>query len=171
MSEVPHGPDEGQGPDEGPVLFAEPGAPWWPLLIGPVLALGGLLLDRMAPGGANPLAWLVVGLVLFLPIALIVRARRRFLRVRLTPDLLVQGDESVPTARLAAVRATDGSGRYGLRPFGEHPTVPPHLGVVVVTLDDGTRRAAWARDAEALHAALAAVLADRAPSPSPAEGA
>jgi hypothetical protein len=164
-------PDAGPGPDAGPVLFAEPGAPWWPVLIGPVLAVAGLLLDRMAPGGANPLAWLVVGLVLFLPIALIVRARRRLLRVRLTPGLLVQGDESVPTARLIGVRAADGSGRYGLRPFGEHPTVPRHLGVVVVTLDDGTRRAAWARDAEGLHAALATVLRDRAPSPSPAEGA
>jgi hypothetical protein len=171
MSGVPHGPDDGRGPDGAPVLFAEPGAPWWPLLIGPVIALGGLVLDRMAPGGANPLAWPVVGLVLFLPIALIVRARRRFLRVRLTRDVLVQGDESVPTARLAGVRATDGSGRFGLRPFGEHPTVPRHVGVVVVTLDDGTRRAAWARDAEGLHAALATVLRERASSSSPAEGA
>jgi len=162
-------PDGEVGPDAGPVLFAEPGAPWWPVLIGPVLAVAGLSLDRLAPGGANPLAWLVVGLVLFLPIALIVRARRRLLRVRLTPDVLVQGDESVSTARLVGVRATDGSGRYGLRPFGEHPTVPRHLGVVVVTLDDGTRRAAWARDAEGLHAALAALLTAR--SPSPAEGA
>jgi hypothetical protein len=153
------------------VLFAEPGAPWWPLLIGPALAVGGLLLDRMAPGGANPLAWLVIGLVLFLPIALIVRARRRFLRVRLTPDRLVQGEESVATARIVGVRPADDSGRYGLRPFGEHATVPRHLGVVVVILDDGTRRAAWARDAEGLHAALATVLTDRAPSPSPAEGA
>jgi hypothetical protein len=150
-------------PDEEAVLFAEPGAPWWPVLIGPAIALAGLLLDGMAPGGANPLAWLVIGLVLFLPIALIVRARRRFLRVRLTPDLLVQGDESVPTDRVVGVRPADGSGRYGIRPFGAHPTVPRHLGVVVVTLDDGTRRAAWARDAEGLHAALATVLIDRAP--------
>jgi hypothetical protein len=142
-------------PDEAAVRFAEPGAPWWPVLIGPVLALGGVLLDRMAPGGANPLAWLVIGLVLFLPIALIVRARRRFLRVRLTPDVLVQGDESVPTARIVGVRPADGSGRYGLRPFGEHPTV-----------DDGARRAAWARDAEGLHAALATLLTERAPSPA-----
>ena len=157
-------PDPGPGPDgEAPVLFAEPGAPWWPIVIGPVLALAGLLLDRMAPGGANPLAWLVIGLVLFLPIALIVRARRRFLRVRLTPELLVQGDETVPTGRIVGVRPADGSGRYGLRPFGEHPTVPRHLGVVVVTLDDGARRAAWARDAEGLHTALATLLTDRAP--------
>ncbi len=161
-----------EGPDAGPVLFAEAGAPWWPVLIGPVLALAGLLLDRMAPGGANPLAWLVIGLVLFLPIALIVRARRRFLRVRLTHDLLVQGDESVPTARIVGVRPVDGSGRYGLRPLGEHPTVPRHVGVVVVTLDDGVRRAAWARDADGLHAALATLLTERAPAPSPSpEGA
>jgi hypothetical protein len=159
-----------EGPDEGAVLFAEAGAPWWPVLIGPAIAVAGLLLDGLAPGGANPLAWLVVGLVLFLPIGLIVRARRRLLRVRLTTDLLVQGEESVPTARIAGVRPADGSGRFGLRPFGEHPTVPRHLGVVVVTLDDGTRRAAWARDAEGLHAALGRLLAERAPS-SPVEGA
>jgi hypothetical protein len=158
---------DGEGPDAGPVLFAEAGAPWWPVLIGPVLALAGLVLDRMAPGGANPLAWLVIGLVLFLPIALIVRARRRFLRVRLTRDVLVQGDEAVPTARIVGVRPADGSGRYGLRPLGEHPTVPRHLGVVVVTLDDGVRRAAWARDADGLHAALATLLTERAPAPAP----
>ncbi len=152
-----------EGPDEGAVLFAEAGAPWWPVLIGPVIGVGGLLVDRLAPGGANPLAWVVIGLVLFLPIALVVRARRRLLAVRLTPDVLVQGDESVPTARIAGVRPADGSGRYGLRPFGDHPTVPRHLDVVVVTLDDGTKRAAWARDAAALHAALVGLLGERAP--------
>ncbi|HEY2221783.1 hypothetical protein [Actinomycetospora sp.] len=152
------------GNDE--VRFAEPGAPWWPLLIGPVVAVGGLFLDRLAPGGASPWAWVVIGLVLFLPIALIVRTRRRLLAVRLTPDTLVQGDESVPTAGIVGVRPADGSGRLGPRPFGGHPTVPRHLGVVVVTLEDGTRRAAWARDADGLHAALSRVLADRAPSPA-----
>jgi hypothetical protein len=153
---------------DGPVLFAEAGAPWWPLLLGPVVAVGGVLLDRLAPGGATPWAWVVVGLVLLLPIAVIVRARRRLLRVRLTHDELLQGDEAVPTARITGIRPADGSGRYGIRPLGGHPTVPRHVGVVVVTLDDGTRRAAWARDAEGLHAALGRVLAER--SPLPAEG-
>ena len=46
--------------------------------------------------------------------------------------------------------------------------MPRHLDVVVVTLDDGARRAAWARDGEGLHAALATLLTDRRP---PAEGA
>lgn len=161
---------EGPGPDdEGAPLFVEAGAPWWPVLIGPVVAVGGLLLDRLAPGGATPVAWIVVGLALFLPIALVVRARRRLLAVRLTPHVLVQGEEAVPTARIAGVRPADASGRYGIRPFGDHPTVPRHLGVVVVTLDDGTRRAAWARDAEGLHVALGRVLAQR--SPTSAEGA
>ncbi len=163
------GPDGSDGPDAGPVLFAEPGAPWWPMLIGPVLALAGLSLDRMAPGGANPLAWLVVGLVLFLPIALIVRTRRRLLQVRLSPDVLVQGEESVPTRRIIGARPADDVRGIGIRPFGDHPTVPRHLGVVVVTLDDGALRAAWARDAEGLHTALATVLTER--SPSPTEGA
>ena len=164
MSEVAEGP---AGPDdEGPVLFAEAGAPWWPVLIGPGIGVVGLLVDRLAPGGANPLAWVVIALVLFLPIALVVRARRRLLAVRVTRDVLVQGDESVPTSRIAGVRPVDGSGRYGLRPFGDHPTVPRHVDVVVVTLDDGTRRAAWARDPEGLHAALGRVLAERAPSPA-----
>jgi hypothetical protein len=143
------------------------------VLIGPVVAVGGLLLDRLAPGGATPWAWVVIGVVLFMPIALVVRARRRLLAVRVTRRSLVQGEESVPVARIAGVRPADGSGRYGIRPFGDHPTVPRHLGVVVVTLDDGTRRAAWARDAEGLHAALNGLLAERAPSSSPSssEGA
>jgi hypothetical protein len=148
------------------VLFSEAGAPWWPVLIGPVVGLGGLLLDRLAPGGTTPVAWLVIGLVLFLPIALVVRARRRLLAVRVTREALVQGDESVPTSRIVGARPTDGSGRYGIRPFGDHPVAPRHLGVVVVTLDDGTRRAAWAHDADGLHDALSRVLAERAPSPA-----
>lgn len=147
------------------LLFAEAGAPWWPLLVGPVVAVGGLLLDRLAPGGATAWAWVVIGLVLLLPIALIVATRRRLLAVRLTRGTLVQGDEAVPTADIAGVRPADGSGRFGVHPFGGHPTVPRHLGVVVVTLDDGSRRAAWARDADGLHAALNRVLAERAPSP------
>jgi hypothetical protein len=151
---------------EDEVLFAEPGAPWWPVLIGPVVAVGGVLLDRLAPGGATPWAWVVVGLVLLLPIALIVRTRRRLLAVRLTRDTLRQGDETVPTAGIVGARPPDGSGRFGTRPFGGHPAVPRHLGVVVVTFDDGTRRSAWARDADGLHAALSRVLAERAPSPA-----
>lgn len=143
------------------LLFAEPGAPWWPVLLGPGIAVGGLLLDRMAPGGATPWMWVLVGVVLLLPITLIVVVRRRLLRVRLTRTELVQGDETVPIARLAGVRPPDGSGRFGMQPFGGHPSVLRHLGVVVVTLDDGTRRAAWARDADGLHAALAALLVAR----------
>lgn len=151
-------------PADDEVLFAEAGAPWWPMLIGPVVAAGGLLLDRLAPGGATPWAWVVIGLVLLLPIALIVRARRRLLAVRLTRGSLLQGDETVPTADIVGVRPADGSGRFGVHPFGGHPTVPRHLGVVVVTLHDGARRAAWARDAEGLHAALSRVMVERAPS-------
>ena len=103
----------------------------------------------------------LVGVVLLLPITLIVVVRRRLLRVRLTRTELVQGDETVPIARLAGVRPPDGSGRFGMQPFGGHPSVLRHLGVVVVTLDDGTRRAAWARDADGLYAALSALLRAR----------
>ena len=149
------------------VLFAEAGAPWWPVLIGPVVGIGGIALDRLSPGGATWWAWAAIGLLLLLPIALIVRTRRRLLAVRVTRATLVQGDESVPTADVVGVRPPDGSGRFGVRPFGGHPTVPRHLGVVVVTLDDGSRRAAWARDAEGLHGALGRVLADRAPVEGP----
>ncbi|MCD2192668.1 hypothetical protein LQ327_04595 [Actinomycetospora endophytica] len=151
------------------VLFAEAGAPWWPLLIGPVVGGGGLLLDRLAPGGATPWAWIAIGVLLLLPIALIVRTRRRLLGVRLTPATLTQGDEAVGTASIVGARPADGSGRYGIRPLGGHPSVPRHLGVVVVTLDDGSRRAAWARDADGLHAALSRVLAER--TAAPVEGA
>jgi hypothetical protein len=148
------------------VIFAEAGAPWWPVLIGPVVGLGGLLLDRLAPGGATPVMWIAIGLVLLLPIALIVRTRRRMLAVRVTRTTLVQGEEAVPISRIVGARPTDGSGRYGIRPFGDHSVVPAHLGVVVVTLDDGTRRASWARDADGLYDALSRVLAERAPTPA-----
>ena len=154
----------GRVPDAGSVRFAEAGAPWWPVLIGPAIAVGGPFLDRLAPGGATPWAWVAIGVVLLAPIALIVRTRRRLLKVRVTDTELVQGEETVPLARLVGVRAPDGSGRFGIKPFGDHPSVLRHLEPVVVTLDDGTRRAAWARDADGLHAALTAVLAEREPS-------
>ncbi|WP_018330787.1 hypothetical protein [Actinomycetospora chiangmaiensis] len=154
----------GGEPDGGSVRFAEAGAPWWPVLIGPVVALGGVALDRLAPGGATPWAWVVIGAVLLAPIALIVRVRRRLLKVRVTDTELVQGEETVPLSRIVGVRPPDGSGRFGIKPFGDHPSVLRHLGAVVVTLDDGTKRAAWARDADGLHTTLASVLAQREPS-------
>jgi hypothetical protein len=150
------------GPDADElVLYSEPGAPWWPVAIGPVLALAGYLAESTAPGGADPSVWLTLGVVVGGVIALIVQARRRFLRVVVTPRTLRQGGQLLDLDELVGLRPDDGSGAYGIRVLGDHPAVPRRYEHAVLVLRDGLLRVAWARDGAALRRALTSVLAAR----------
>lgn len=144
------------------VLHSEPGAPWWPVAIGPALALAGYLAESTAPGGADPSVWLTLGVVVGGVIALIVQARRRFLRVVVTSRTLRQGGQLLDLDELVGLRPDDDSGSYGIRVLGDHPAVPRRYEHVVLVLRDGLLRVAWARDGAALRRALTSVLATRA---------
>ncbi|PVZ10091.1 DUF3093 family protein [Actinomycetospora cinnamomea] len=146
-----------------PVLFAEDGSRPWVLLFGPVLAGVGIALESLAPGGASVPLWLGVGLLVFLYTLVLVRSRRRFLRVELTPSTLVQGSTRLPMSHVSSLRPVDEE-HHGIRVLGDGPVVPRRFGAVVLRLTDGTRAVAWARDAAGLRRALDDLLRARATS-------
>ncbi|TQM82361.1 hypothetical protein FHX81_4765 [Saccharothrix saharensis] len=142
-----------------PTLYAEPGTSWWPLLWGPVFAALGCGVEALT-GPTRPLLWLLVGVVLLLPTALWVQARRRLYRVRLTPAALHQGREEL---RLRDVEAVEGvEPRAGAKVLGGGWTLPRGTGAVPLRLTDGTVVTGWARDADALRAEIGKLLSTRA---------
>lgn len=148
---------------EEPVLFAESGSRPWVLAFGPVLAAAGIGLESLAPGGASYPLWLGVGVLVFLYTLVLVRTRRRFLRVELTPARLVQGTTTLPLSQVTSLRPLDEE-HHGVRVLGDGPVLPRRTSPVVLRLSDGTRAVAWARDAAGLRRALEDLLRTRASS-------
>lgn len=134
-----------------PVLYAEPGSTWWPLLWGPLFAGIGAGLEA-ATGPVHTVPWLLVGLALFGGAALWVNARRKIYRVELTPTQLTQGRETIDARTIAKV--TDVGAATGSRVLGGGWTTPRKTIEVPLRLDDKTVVLAWARDGEALQEAL-----------------
>ncbi|MBB5954731.1 hypothetical protein FHS29_001301 [Saccharothrix tamanrassetensis] len=141
-----------------PVLYAEPGASWWPLLWGPVFALLGIGAEAMT-GSVWPALWLFVAVALFVPTLLWVQGRRRVYGVRLTPVALHQGREEVPVRDIAEVSGVEP--RSGAKVLGGGWTLPRGTDPVPIKLVDGSVVLGWARDAEALRAAVDRLLAHR----------
>lgn len=138
------------------VLYAEPGSGPAPLLWGPGFAVVGFLLDLYAAARPHTVAWIVIGVVLFLCCALWVYGRRRFMSVRVTGSRLSQGSETLAVDRIAGF--CDDEAPMGTRVLGGGYTVPRKCGHVTLLLDDGSRAVAWARDAQRLRAALDRVV-------------
>ncbi|MBC6446496.1 hypothetical protein [Actinokineospora xionganensis] len=133
-----------------PVLYAEPGSTWWPVLWGPVFAVTGAIVE-VVTGPVHWLAWLVLAALLAALTAGWVKARRRVCSLSLTERTLRQGQEELPVDRIVAV--IDGEDALG-RPLGGGLTVPRKTYEIPLELDDGTTVLAWARDGAALRAAL-----------------
>lgn len=141
--------------DAAPVLYAEPGSRWWPLVWGPVFALVGAGVEALS-GPVHVLAWLVVGLVLFGMTLLWVQARRRVCAVVLTPVNLYQGRE--PLAVREIIEVDDVGMPVGARVLGGGWTVPKKFTEVPLRLADDSVVVAWAKDPDALRAALRSLL-------------
>lgn len=91
--------------------------------------------------------------------ALQVLGARRHTSVELTATRLRQGAEVIELATVTEVLEPDPDGRAEwqmVRALGETPTVPRRRTGIGVRLDDGRTVQAWARDDEALRAALEA---------------
>lgn len=136
-------------PDD-PVLFAERGSSWWPLLWGPVFAVIGVVLE-VTTGAVHWIQWFVVAAVLFGAAAVWVSARRKVYLVRLTPGVLTQGRETLDVAKIAEVSV---GAPAGVRILGGGWSTPRRTTAVPVRLTDDTVALAWARDAEELTDAL-----------------
>jgi hypothetical protein len=134
-----------------PVLYAEPGSTRWPLLWGPAFAGAGAGVEALT-GPVHVVAWLVVGIALFCVFALWVNARRAVYRVELTPLTLHQGREALPVKDIE--RITGVGAAPGAKVLGGGWTVPRRTYEVPLRLDDGATVLAWARDDDALKAAL-----------------
>ena len=142
--------------DTAPVLYAEAGASWWPLLWGPVFAVVGFGVEALT-GPASATVWSLVCLGLVAASALWVQGRRRVYAVRLTPSALRQGQEVL---RLAEVEAVDGvERRAGAKVLGGGYDVPRGTTAVPVKLADGSVVLGWARDGDALRQAMHRKLA------------
>ncbi len=144
---------------EQPVLYAEPGASWWPLLWGPVFALVGVAAEALT-GSVALVLWLFVAIMLFLAALLWVQGRRRVYGVRLTPVALHQGREEVPVRDIAAVSGVEP--RAGATVLGGGWTLPRGTEPMPIRLADGSVVLGWARDADALRAAVDRLLTPEA---------
>ena len=131
--------------------FLEYGAKWTALLYGPLFALAGYLAE-LATGATHAVAWVLVGLGLAAITAPWVHARRRFLTVRVTDTELWQGREALPLSEIAETR--DVGTPAGARVLGGGWSTPRKYDELPLRLADGTVVLAWAKDTEALRAAL-----------------
>jgi hypothetical protein len=136
------------------VLFDEPGSSWWPVLWGPVFAAAGAGVEALS-GRVHWVAWLVIGAGLAAGAAAWARARRRLLGVRLTASTLTCGTESLAVERIAEV---GGEAPARTRVLGGGWTVPRKFTEVPLRLDEDDVVLAWARNGEALVAALNGVV-------------
>jgi hypothetical protein len=141
--------------DSGPVLYAEQGASWWPLLWGPVFAVLGVGVELLT-GPVSVLFWSLVAFGLLIPTALWVQGRQRLYSVRLTPAALREGRETLRMADIAAVEGVEP--RAGATVLGGGWDIPKGTTGVPIRMADGTVVLGWARDADALRAALHRLL-------------
>ncbi|QUH05285.1 hypothetical protein HUO13_34940 [Saccharopolyspora erythraea] len=139
-----------------PVLYAERGASWWPVLWGPVFALVGIAVELLTPGPRHLVAWLLLAGALAAAATVWVYGRRKVCSVRLTPTTLAVGREVLEVERIAA--ATDVGAPVGARVLGGGWTAPKGTGEVPLRLTGDRVVLAWARDPEALVTALRRLL-------------
>jgi hypothetical protein len=138
-------------PTDEPVLFAEHGSSWWPLLWGPLFAAIGIVAE-LPTGPVHWLPWFAVGAALLGGAAVWVSARRKVYLVRLTTGSLTQGRELLPVEKIAAV--TDVGTPAGTRILGGGWSAPRRTTEFPVRLSDGGVVLAWARDDDGLRDAL-----------------
>lgn len=134
-----------------PVLFAEEGSTWWPVLWGPLFAAVGAGLEALS-GPVHWLPWLTVAVVLGGGAVVWVSARRKVYLVRLTTGTLTQGREPLRVADIEQV--SDVGTPPGARVLGGGWTVPRKTTEIPVRLADGSVVLAWARDDDGLREAL-----------------
>ena len=141
------------------MLFTEPGSTWWPLAWGPGFGLVGALVELALGGPVSTVAWVVFSLVLIGCALVVVRAKRRFGSVAVTPDEARFGEERLAVADIAAV--DDAGAEFRARVLGGGASVPKGTTDVLLQLTDGSMVVGWARDGDGLRDALLGLLRSR----------
>ena len=160
--------EEMSKPDE--VIFAEQGASWRWLLMGPTAAIAMLYIQRGAGMGFRPLVPLFFLVLLSGILYVQVHAARLHTSVELTADSLREGTEVLPLAEIVHVYPeTPNAKKSGKDPhpwqeartIGELNGVPKGRRGIGLKLAGGRTAQAWARDDDALREALIRLVDNR----------
>lgn len=169
-----------------PPLISESGASWYWLLAGPAAALTMVFVQYRAGLGFRIMVPLMFLIVVSGFLGLQIKAARVHTSVELTPETLREGTETLPVSEIVAVypdpentvkaagfmekwqgrtlglRATGPLEKWQTsRTLGEINGVPRGRTAVGLKLTGGRYVQAWARDHEALRAALIPLVEDR----------
>ena len=151
-------------------LYSEPGANWRVLLLAPAFAAVGLLSDMLTGGGMRWFVWVLAAMILGAIGSWMVHAARQHTCVSLTDDVLTQGQDELPTRDIVKVFPPAPRGRTRddppehwetARALGEISRVPRGRRAVGIQLRRGNLAQAWAKDDDALRAALQAIVEQR----------
>lgn len=143
-------------PTDSAVRYAEPGASWWLLLMGPVLGLLGALTQLSGDGRMQIAVWLVAALVITGFTAPIVAARRRHTAVEVTGGRARFGQEWIDLSEVAQAGQAPSEDAELARVLGGGYVVPRGTREVRLLLVDGTSVRGFARRPDRLRAALSA---------------
>lgn len=152
--------------DEPEVLFYEPGASWWWLLVGPASGLA-MALIQLTGGSGVQLAVPALFLVLVSGfLAIQIKAARIHTSVELTPTTLRQGTETIDTADIVRIfpeaKGAAAEQWQSYRALGELSGVPRGRTGIGLKMTDGRSGQAWARRHRTLRAALNGVVGEPA---------
>lgn len=160
-----------EGPPPAPeVLFAEPGASWLWLLAGPVAAGAMIVVQLRAGVGFQPLVPLMFLILVSGVLFVQVKAARIHTSVELTREALREGTETILVSEIRTVYQESAESPKSPNPphawqsarsLGELSGIPRGRYAIGLDLTQGRAAQAWARDDDALRAALSALVADR----------
>jgi hypothetical protein len=144
------------------ILFEEPGASWWWLLVGPGSA-GSMVFIQMSSGlGFQPLVPGIFFVLVTSFLAVQVKAARIHTRVELTPKYLQQGAETVLIREILKVyppaSGSEAPKWQSARALGELTGVPRRRTGIGLKLSNDRSAQAWARKHQQLRIALTALV-------------
>ena len=140
------------------VLFAEPGASWWWLLVGPGSAAMMVFIQVSSGVGFQPIVPAIFFLLVTGFLTIQVKAARIHTSVELTPTYLRQGAETLLIREILKVYPP-ASGReapkwQSARALGELTGVPRRRTGIGIKLSNDRTAQAWARKHQQLRTAL-----------------
>jgi hypothetical protein len=140
------------------VLFQEPGASWWWLLVGPGSAATMVFIQMSSGLGFQPLVPAIFFVLVTGFLAVQVKAARIHTRVELTPKYLRQGAETLLIEEILKVYPPASGPEVpkwqSARALGELTGVPRRRTGIGLKLSNERSAQAWARKHQQLRAAL-----------------
>lgn len=156
-------PEPVPAPETPAPIFAEPGASWLWVLLGPGAAGAMVLVQRAAGVGFQPLVPLMF-LVLVSGVLIVqIYAARIHTSVELTRDALREGTETILISEIVTVYPESAESPKSSKPphswqsartLGELSGIPKGRYAIGLKLTNGRTAQAWARDDDTLRAAL-----------------